>query len=46
MLADKAVKTAFGLWKDNKTKLTFGELNLCDSFGKAIPLSVFSRLRR
>ena len=46
MLADTAVKTAFGLLKDNKTKLTFGELNLCDSFGKAIPLSVFSRLIR
>ncbi len=46
MLADTAVKTAFGLLGNNNTKLTFGELNLCDSFGKAIPLSVFSRLRR
>lgn len=29
-----------------KTSLSYGELVLCDSFGKAIPLSVYSRLRR
>lgn len=29
-----------------KTALSFGELVLCDSFGKAIPLSVYERLRR
>lgn len=29
-----------------KTLLSYGELVLCDSFGKAIPLSVYSRLRR
>ena len=29
-----------------KTSLSFGELVLCDNFGKAIPLSVYSRLRR
>lgn len=51
LLADTAVKTAFGLLdgkggKGTGTNLTFGELVLRDSFGKAIPLSVFSRLRR
>lgn len=46
MLADTAVKSAFGLLNNNSAKLTFGELNLKDNFGKAIPLSVFSRLRR
>lgn len=29
-----------------KTSLSYGELVLCDSYGKAIPLSVYSRLRR
>lgn len=52
LLADTAVKTAFGLLGGKEGKgasqanLTFGELVLRDSFGKAIPLSVFSRLRR
>ena len=36
----------FLLGGEVKTSLTFGELVLCDSFGKAIPLSVYSRLRR
>lgn len=57
LLADTAVKSAFGLL-DGKSavsgggdvikgnKLTFGELVLRDGFGKAIPLSVFSRLIR
>ncbi|MEG0891175.1 MAG: class I SAM-dependent methyltransferase [Bacteroidales bacterium] len=52
LLADTAVRSAFGLLsvKDDKdlqgAKLSFGELVLRDNFGKAIPLSVFSRLRR
>lgn len=52
LLADTAVRSAFGLLPESKkgdlsgTTLTFGELVLRDSFGKAIPLSVFSRLRR
>lgn len=57
LLADTAVKSAFGLpggkgvvsgGEDvtEGNKLTFGELVLRDGFGKAIPLSVFSRLIR
>lgn len=57
LLADTAVKSAFGLLDGKgavsgggdvikENKLTFGELVLRDSFGKAIPLSVFSRLVR
>ena len=47
MLADTAVKSAFGmLGGKGKGELTCGELLLKDSFGKAIPLSVFSRLVR
>lgn len=49
-LADTAVRSAFNLLQKEgepaKAELTFGELVLKDSFGKAIPLSVFSRLRR
>lgn len=52
LLADTAVRTSFGLLPGRGgkevlgCKLTCGELVLRDSFGKAIPLSVFSRLRR
>ena len=56
LLADTAVRTAFGLKPENivgmeqfepgKVALGFGELVLRDKLGKAIPLSVFSRLRR
>ncbi len=60
LLADTAVRTAFGLKsvertdlplgpnsiEPGKTVLDFGELVLRDKFGKAIPLSVFSRLCR
>ena len=56
LLADTAVRTAFGLKQENivgidqfepgKVALGFGELVLRDNLGKAIPLSVFSRLRR
>ncbi|MBP3343790.1 MAG: class I SAM-dependent methyltransferase [Bacteroidales bacterium] len=56
LLADTAVRTAFGLKQENivgidqfepgKVALGFGELVLRDKLGKAIPLSVFSRLRR
>ncbi len=51
MLADTAVKSAFNILpgggKDvSRNKTTFGELVLRDGFGKAIPLSVFSRLVR
>ncbi len=60
LLADTAVRTAFGLknvkvtdlplgpnsLENGQTVLDFGELVLRDKFGKAIPLSVFSRLSR
>ena len=47
MLGDTAVRSAFGmLGGKGKGELTCGELLLKDSFGKAIPLSVFSRLVR
>ena len=47
MLGDTAVRSAFGmLGGKGKGELTCGELLLQDSFGKAIPLSVFSRLVR
>ncbi|MEG0518494.1 MAG: class I SAM-dependent methyltransferase [Bacteroidales bacterium] len=52
LLADTAVRTSFGLLPErggeeiSGCELTCGELVLRDSFGKAIPLSVFSRLRR
>ena len=47
MLGDTAVRSAFGmLGGKGKGELTCGELLLQDSFGKAIPLSVFSRLTR
>lgn len=43
VLADTLVRCAFGTSFKN---LEFGELALRDSFGKALPLSVFSRLKR
>lgn len=43
VLADTLVRSAFG--KEFKS-LDYGELVLRDSFGKALPLSVFSRLIR
>ncbi len=43
VLADTLVRSAFG---GNFKKLDYGELVLRDNFGKALPLSVFSRLER
>ena len=43
VLADTLVRSAFGT---SFKILDYGELVLRDSFGKALPLSVFSRLRR
>lgn len=43
VLADTIVRSAFG---DGFNALDYGELALRDSFGKALPLSVFSRLER
>ena len=43
VLADTLVRSAFGTEFES---LGFGELVLRDRFGKALPLSVFSRLRR
>lgn len=43
VLADTLVRSAF---KGDFKSLDYGELALRDSFGKALPLSVFSRLRR
>ena len=43
VLADTLVRSAFGT---SFKSLDYGELVLRDSFGKALPLSVFSRLRR
>lgn len=44
ILADTAVRQAFGLCNNLNVNLTCGELILTDKFGKSIPLSVFSRL--
>lgn len=46
LLADTAVREAFRVNGDNNSTTEFGELVLRDSYGKAIPLSVFSRLTR
>jgi Predicted SAM-dependent methyltransferases len=47
LLADTAVRKAFGLYNNSSPfNISCGELVLKDSFGKAIPLSVFSRLSR
>lgn len=48
LLADTAVREAFKIKQREKNNCTLecGELVLRDNFGKAIPLSVFSRLRR
>jgi 23S rRNA (cytosine1962-C5)-methyltransferase len=47
MLGDTAVRSSFGMLNGKgKGELTCGELMLKDNFGKAIPLSVFSRLVR
>ena len=43
VLADTLVRSAFGT---SFKSLDFGELALRDRFGKALPLSVFSRLKR
>lgn len=43
VLADTLVRSAFG---GKFRKLDYGELALRDNFGKALPLSVFSRLER
>jgi len=43
VLADTLVRSAFGTKFDS---LDYGELVLCDRAGKALPLSVFSRLKR
>lgn len=45
LLADTALKEAFNVGKD-EGKTEYGELVLTDRFGKAMPLSVFSRLTR
>ena len=44
LLADTAVRSAFNLKAD--ADISYGELVLRDSFGKALPLSVFARLKR
>lgn len=43
VLADTLVRSAFGT---KFASLDYGELVLCDRAGKALPLSVFSRLKR
>ncbi len=43
VLADTLVRSAFGT---KFASLDYGELVLCDRFGKQLPLSVFSRLKR
>ena len=43
VLADTLVRSAFGT---KFADLAYGELVLCDRFGKQLPLSVFSRLKR
>ena len=45
VLADTIVRSAFKDIICSGSSLEAGELVLCDSFGKALPLSVFSRLK-
>ena len=45
LLGETVVKEAFGLSGDGY-QMESGELALLDSFGKALPLSIFVRLRR
>jgi 23S rRNA (cytosine1962-C5)-methyltransferase len=46
VLAETAVRCAFGLLNEGRCDLKYGELALKDRFGKALPLSVFVRLSR
>lgn len=45
-LGETVVREAFGLTSKRRTdyQMTSGELALCDSFGKALPLSIYVRL--
>ena len=46
LLGETVVKQAFGLKGQEGYEMESGELALLDSFGKALPLSIFVRLRR
>lgn len=45
LLGETVVKQAFGMTKDEQN-LQSGELSLKDRYGKALPLSIFIRMRR
>lgn len=45
LLGETVVKQAFGMTKDEQN-LQSGELSLKDRYGKALPLSIFVRMRR
>ena len=46
LLGETVVREAFGLAGKDGYEMESGELALLDSFGKALPLSIFVRLRR
>ena len=46
LLGETVVKEAFDLHGKDGYDMESGELALLDSFGKALPLSIFVRLRR
>ena len=46
LLGETVVKEAFGLQGKAGYEMESGELALLDSFGKALPLSIFVRLKR
>ena len=46
LLGETVVREAFGLKGKGGYEMESGELALLDSFGKALPLSIFVRLKR
>ena len=46
LLSESVVKSSFNLKPKGDYDISFGELYLKDSFGRALPLSVFTRLKR
>ena len=45
LLGETLVREAFGV-QDDSARIESGELSLRDRFGKALPLSIFVRMRR
>ena len=46
LLGETTLREAFGLREDSPAEMQSGELALRDRFGKALPLSIFVRLKR